>query len=168
MVRELKSTGPAGPIILSVFGAVWAILGLYLSSASPATWLGPVAIGVILISVVVWRSRGLTPPPPAEGKRIGKLVGIWSGIEGVAIFISINFCANLGRPDLILAAICLIVGLHFFPLARSLPVPLYYWSCALLSVLGLAGLLASSLVSPPVVAFGAALILWVTVVRILV
>ncbi len=167
MSRELKSTGPAGPIILSVFGAVWAILGLSLSSASPAMWLVPVAIGAILIWVVVRRSRGLTPPPLQEGKRIGKLVGFWSGIEGVAIFVSINLCANLGRPDLIMAATCLIVGLHFLPLARWLPVPLYYLSGALLSVLGLAGLFASALVSPPVVAFGAALVLWVTVVRIL-
>ena len=167
MAGELKSTGPAGPIILSVFGAVWAILGLNFSGLSAAMWLGPIAISVMLILIVIWRSRGLTPPLPEEGKRIAKLVGIWSGVEGVAIFVSINLCVSFGSPNLILAAICLMVGLHFLPLARWLPVPLYYLSGALLSALGIAGLLASNLVSPSLVAFGAALILWITVVRIL-
>ena len=167
MASSLRSTGPAGPIILTVFGMVWAIMGLRISGAPDMLWLGPIAIGIALIILVLRRSRGMAPPPAEEGKRIGKLVGIWSAVEGVGIFLAINICSNVGRPDLIMASICLIVGLHFVPLARGLPVPLYYTSAALLSGLGIAGLVASAIAGPAIVAIGAALVLWGTVLRIL-
>ena len=167
MAGSLKSTGPAGPIILSVFGAIWAVLGL-LSAGAAQAWIAvPVVIAVVLIAIVGSRSRGLAPRSAEEGARIGKLVGVWSGVEGVGIFVAINICARFGRPDLYLAAICLVVGLHFVPLARGLPVRLYYQSAALMSALGIAGLVDSALVAPSVVAFGAALVLWGTVLRVL-
>lgn len=167
MAGVLKSTGPAGPIILSLFGAVWAIVGLGFAGVSPLLWLVPMAIGIGMIGLVLRRSRGLVPPPPEEGRRIGKLVGIWSVVEGVAIFMAITICNTLGHPEWIVSSICLVVGLHFFPLARGLPVRLYYVSGAIMSVLGLAGLADLTLIAPSIaVALGAALVLWGTVLRI--
>lgn len=160
--QPLKSTGSAGPVILSIAAAIWAIAGLNLAQAQRITWLAPAIISAAIIAAVLAATRHHAPPPAAEEKRIGRLVGIWSGVEGVAIFLAINLCANLNRTRLIAAAICLIVGLHFVPLAKGLPVPAYYLTAALMTALGLAGILASAFVIPPAVALGAAAILWGT------
>jgi hypothetical protein len=168
MAGALQSAGPAGPIILALFGAVWAMVGLGFAGVSLMLWLVPIVISIGMIGLVLRRSQGLVPPPPEEGRRIGKLVGIWSGVEGVAIFVAITICNTLGHPEWIVSSICLVVGLHFFPLARGLPVRLYYVSGAILSVLGVAGLADLTPIAPSIaVALGAALVLWGTVLRIL-
>lgn len=168
MAGTLRSTGPAGPIILAVMGAIWAMVGLDYAGVPPVWWAAPVVIAGAIVALVVQRSRGLVPPPAAEGRRIGRLVGIWSGVEGVAIFVAINVCINLQRPDWVVPAICVIVGLHFLPLARGLPVRLYYATGAAMTVLGLLGLADLTLLAPAMmVAFGAALLLWGTALRVL-
>jgi hypothetical protein len=54
----------------------------------------------------------------AEEKKMGKWFGIIFGAEGLGIFIGINIVINLGHPDLVISTIALVVGLHFFPLAK--------------------------------------------------
>jgi hypothetical protein len=54
----------------------------------------------------------------AEEKRMGKWFGIIFGAEGLGIFIAINIVINLGHPELTMPVIALVVGLHFFPLAK--------------------------------------------------
>src|SRR6201995_4434029 len=54
----------------------------------------------------------------AEEKRNGKWFGIIFGAEGLGIFIGINVVINLGHADLTIPVIALVVGLHFYPLAR--------------------------------------------------
>src|ERR1700761_7052807 len=54
----------------------------------------------------------------AEEKRMGKWFGIIFGAEGLGIFIGINIVNNLGHPDLLFPVMALVVGLHFFPLAK--------------------------------------------------
>jgi len=54
----------------------------------------------------------------AEEKRIGKWFGIILGAEGLGIFVGINIVTNLGYPNLVIPTIALVVGLHFFPLAK--------------------------------------------------
>jgi len=54
----------------------------------------------------------------AEEKRMGKWFGIIFGAEGLGIFVGINIVINLGYPDLVIPTIALVVGLHFFPLAK--------------------------------------------------
>jgi len=54
----------------------------------------------------------------AEEKRIGKWFGIIFGAEGLGIFVGVNIVVNLGYPDLVIPTIALVVGLHFFPLAK--------------------------------------------------
>jgi hypothetical protein len=54
----------------------------------------------------------------AEGKRAGKWFGIIFGAEGLGIFVAINVVVNLGHADLTIPAIALVVGLHFYPLAK--------------------------------------------------
>ena len=54
----------------------------------------------------------------AEGKRTGKWFGIIFGAEGLAIFVAINIVINLGHADLTIPVIALVVGLHFYPMAK--------------------------------------------------
>jgi hypothetical protein len=54
----------------------------------------------------------------AEEKRTGKWFGIIFGAEGLLIFVGINIVINIGHADLTIPVIALIVGLHFYPLAR--------------------------------------------------
>jgi hypothetical protein len=54
----------------------------------------------------------------AEEKKMSKWFGIIFGAEGVGIFIGINVVINIGHPDLTIPVIALVVGLHFYPLAK--------------------------------------------------
>jgi len=54
----------------------------------------------------------------AEEKKMGKWFGIIFGVEGLGIFIAINVVINLGHPDLVIPVMALVVGLHFYPLAK--------------------------------------------------
>lgn len=49
---------------------------------------------------------------------MGKWFGIIFGAEGVGILIGINVVTNIGHSDLVIPVIALVVGLHFYPLAR--------------------------------------------------
>jgi hypothetical protein len=54
----------------------------------------------------------------AEAKRSGKWFGIIFGAEGLGIFIAINIVTNMGHANLTIPVIALVVGLHFYPLAK--------------------------------------------------
>lgn len=73
----------------------------------------------------------------ARGKKMGKTFGIVFGIEGVAIPIT---CAILGitnHSQYILPAIALIVGLHFYPMARIFDRTIDYYIATWTSLVGL-------------------------------
>jgi hypothetical protein len=59
-----------------------------------------------------------TDEDKAEGKKTGMWFGIIFGIEGLLIFIAINVVINLGHADLSIPVIALVVGLHFYPMAK--------------------------------------------------
>ncbi|AEV83662.1 hypothetical protein ACWT_2779 [Actinoplanes sp. SE50] len=48
----------------------------------------------------------------------------------------------LDKPDVAVAWVALVVGVHFAPLAWAWRMPFYYWLAALMAALGLGGLLA--------------------------
>jgi hypothetical protein len=93
-------------------------------------------------------------------------VGLWSTIEVVALLITANLLEKLHRPDLMMPCGAIIVGLHFFPLARGIPVRLYHATGAGLVIVGLAGLLLPATDRAIVVGMGAALVLWATALLI--
>ena len=158
-----------GAIIMGVFAAIWWLVGVRASGhASPLTYGIPlVATGLIVIAALRGRNR-LAQAPPEEQARRGRLVGIASAVEGLAIFVAVNVLANLGRSDYAAPVIAIIVGLHFVPLAQRLPAHLYYGTGALLSVLGVCGF---AIRAPDqrvlIVSVGAACVLWLTCVIVL-
>lgn len=160
---------PAGALIMSVFAAVWCVVGM---RASGTGWLGAIlpALGITgaLVLVALRLGRNASPLSEAEQSRQGRLVGWASAAEGVAILIAANVLANTGHRALTASAVAIIVGLHFVPLARGLPAPSYYATAALLVGIGIAGALAAD----PTrhvrdVSIGAAVVLWATAASVL-
>ena len=155
----------AGVVILSVFAAVWAIAGLISIDADWWLWLLPIVISAALAS---WCWRIVIPAEdPAEGKRIGRLVGFWSAIQGVAIFVAANVVTWLGQPTMIGPAICCIVGLHFLPLARGMPRPLYYGTGAVMVLAGVVAIALPIAWRLPTVGLIGSVTLWLTSVAII-
>ncbi len=154
---------------MGVFAAVWWLVGVRASGyTSPLTYVIPLVVtGLIAIAALRGRAR-FEQVPPEEHARRGRLVGIASGIEGLAILLAVNVLAHIGRSDYAAPVIAIIVGLHFVPLAQRLPASLYYGTGALLTALGICGLA----VRHPdqrllIVSVGAACVLWLTCVVVL-
>lgn len=145
-------------LVLTVFATAWAWAALYLSGGPPSLIFLPIALSLALLAWG-WRGSGLFP---SRGARVGKVVGLWSAIEVIALLIAANVLQTVGRGDLMLPAGAIIVGLHFFPLARGIPVRLYYATGAGLVLAGLAGLLLPAAERPMAVGMSAALVLWAT------
>ena len=145
-------------LVLTTFAALWACMALRLSGAAPGLIFIRIALSLALL-VSGWRGAGVFP---ARGRRVGKLVGLWSFIEVVALIVTANILQNAGRVDLIFAACAIIVGLHFFPLAHGIPTRLYYATGAGFLFAGFIGLLLPAAERPLVVGIGAALVLWAT------
>ncbi|CAM5594131.1 hypothetical protein [Streptomyces narbonensis] len=157
-----------GAIVLAVFGLVWALAGGSGIAAGPVS----VAVGVLGVVVaagaVVVAFRGTRGPV----NRLVRLpekwnrgVGLVNGAELLAIFAVIAASNASGHAEFIPVGICLVVGLHFFPLARLFDQPQYTWTAGLLTAVSLVGLgvLAaggSAETVRAVVGLGAALVLW--------
>ncbi len=110
---------PTGAAIMSVFAAVWWIAGARTSGhGSRLMTLVPLFVTGAILGVAVRRMRQPDRTSPAEHSRQGRLVGWASAAEGVAILVTVNVLANVGQQAWAVPSIAIIVGLHFFPLAR--------------------------------------------------
>lgn len=148
--------------VLNIFAAIWGAAGIIMGHA-PA-WLAVVPIAISL-ALLFWSSRQpVGTGDPIEGNHVGRVVGIATAIEGVAIFLVLNVLINLHMMTLILPAIAIIVGLHFIPIARWVPIPLYYRTGAGLIVVGLAAWFFPPEHRSIATGVAAALVLWASCV----
>ncbi|WP_428327523.1 hypothetical protein [Mucilaginibacter sp.] len=117
----------SGMVMMAAFTTIWAILAYNGLSNNPARFalvIFPILSLVFLINALkLFRMAKYYPPLTseadiAEEKRVGKWFGIIFGAEGLGIFIAINIVINLGHPELTMPVIALVVGLHFYPLAK--------------------------------------------------
>jgi hypothetical protein len=135
--KSLKENSPILPAIairsvatglfmMTFFTGLWASIaygGLYRSAFR-------VIIFFFIILMFIFIMQGIkflriskkypavqSPEDAAEGKKMGMWFGIIFGAEGLFIFLAINLVNNLGHPDLIIPAIALVVGMHFYPMA---------------------------------------------------
>jgi hypothetical protein len=149
-------------VIMAGFAAVWWIGGGVVGHAP----LGLVAVGpaisVILIFVARARLKNAPQPGPDERKRAGRIIGWASGVEGLALALAGHLLITAGLSAYVASAIAVIVGLHFLPLAKLLPVPIYYLTALLLVLAGLAGLAIDVAHRPLAISMTAAVVLWLT------
>ena len=153
-----------GAVVLNIFATIWWIVGAVTLNWSPALSIG-VPVVILLYLFLIQKKSGtmLVNQSEQESRRIGRLVSIASSIEGIAIFITVNILANLGKSELLLPIIAIIVGLHFLPLARWIPSTVYYYTAVVLILLGTIGLCnVDSILRMIIVCFGSALTLWLT------
>lgn len=172
MPRALIDGVVLGLVLMAVFTTAWAANTL-------GTWPG--ALGTSLTAVAVaasaWfvvsaarlvRHRGrasaaASPEELARQRRSGRAFGWVFTAEAVLIVAAANVLGRTGRPDLVLPVVALVVGLHFYPMARIFQRRIDTWLATGLSAVGLAGLLALLLTSASrdtvwgLVAVGAAL-----------
>lgn len=150
--------------VLTIFAAIWGALGVIDIGLSPVLAVVPVGISAALL---FWATRQVPAPiDDAAQARIGRVVGRWSAVEGLAIVAVVIICQNIGAADAIVPVIAIIVGLHFLPLARGIPVPFYYATGVAMVATGGAALLLSEPARIGVTGFGSAIILWVSCVAL--
>jgi hypothetical protein len=153
-----------GNLVLVVMAAVWCDLGFVLTRA-PWSWFVVPPVVSVAILIIALRVFARVPARSAEERRrIGKLVGLWSAAEGIAFAIVGTILANTGLMARIPAALAVIVGLHFLPLARGTPNRLYYATGTAMMAAGLANMVAPAEFGVRALAIACALILWGTAV----
>ncbi len=148
-------------VFMAGFAAAWWVAGIALGHEP----LGLAAIGPAISAVfILAAARGLPKAEldAGERKRRGRTVAWIGAVEGAAIAVAIRLLPGLGLADLVFPAVAMIVGLHFVPLARLLPMRIYYLSAVLLVLVAVAGLFAPPADRPFVVGAAAAITLWLT------
>ena len=118
-----------GAMIMSFWGTVFAIAGIVQLDSARSPYL---AIPVAVFAAFAVYARSVHRAISGQGQirkltqRAEKVVQ-WATIgEGVGILIAINVANNLGHPELKLAAIALVAGLHFLPMAYGIPFRQFY------------------------------------------
>lgn len=108
---------------------------------------------------VVGRCGTGAVPASERPSRVGRIIGRSAAGEGVGIFLAVNIVMNLGRPDLVLPAIALVIGLHFPPMAYANPFRLFYATGASLLLVAI-GFALPQPAATVVTIVAAALMLW--------
>ena len=154
----------SGIIILNIFAALWAVLALHEAQQPWWEMLFPAFLSIGLINWAMVRTANDAKPDPEVRKRTMRVVAMASAAEGLLIFVAVNVLAYLHHTDLTIAVIAVIVGIHFWPLARGLKAPIY-WTTGLVMVLVAIGCVLAITTQPlrdVAIAFGSAIILWLS------
>ncbi len=141
-----------GSVVAIAFGTVFVLVN---SGGLPAPW--PLVIRVIGLLVAALLVGGLVlvvhggssaAPAPASGF-VDRHYWLIVALEAGALFGGLAVVNGvLHRTAVSVAWVALVVGVHFFGLARIWHMPLYHWLAAAMTILGLAGLLIYALGGP--------------------
>ncbi|QJE01844.1 hypothetical protein HH212_18960 [Massilia forsythiae] len=152
--------GARGAVVMGFFGAVFAALTMHLQ------WqLGGVMLALpFIVFLAIGAAAAHTLRSEGDGivlsERTRKAL-VWSSTgEGIGIFIAANVVANLHRPDLLLPAIALVVGLHFLPIAHAAAFRPFYVLGAFLLLAAAIGFAVAAPLGGDIAGIAAALALW--------
>jgi hypothetical protein len=160
-----------GILVLALFAILWAVVG---ASGLPSDLASGARIAGVIISAAIIAVAFRPGRPMAERRRNQpdgwyRRVGLINLVQAAAIALVVLGFITAQVPQLVPPVVCVIVGLHFFPLARLFDQPQYLWTAAGGCAAGIAGLLlliagAGFETSRTVVGLGAAVTLWLTTV----
>ena len=151
-----------GITVLSVMAAIWCLLGLVLTQAPLVWFAAPLLVSSAFILVARGRLRSAPPRSVAEEQRVGKIMGRCIAFEGVGITLTATVLANTGLAAFIPADIAVFVGLHLLPMARGLPVRLYYATAGLMIAAGVSNVLEPSQFGIRPLSLTCGVVLWLT------
>jgi hypothetical protein len=162
-----------GALVLALFAVLWAAVG---ASGMPADLAPGIRIAGVVISaavILVAFRPGVAPGERRRRQPVGwyRMVGLVNLVQACAIALVVLGFITAEVPQLVPPVVCLIVGLHFSPLARLFDQPQYLWTAAGGCAAGVAGLLMLAAgteleTSRIVVGLGAAGTLWLTAARL--
>ncbi|WP_375393907.1 hypothetical protein [uncultured Sphingomonas sp.] len=152
--------GAWGAIIMGFFGAVFAALTMHWqwhAAGLPLTIPFTVFAAIALAAAHVIRLPGTGIVPSERARR----AIMWSSIaEGIGLFLAANIVINLHRPDLLLPAMALVVGLHFLPIAFAATFRPFCVLGAALILSAIVGLIAPAPLGGALAGLTSALGLW--------
>jgi hypothetical protein len=129
-----------GGIFLSLFGATWLCGGVYAYAGINAWLLAAIVTAGTLMTawaIATFRARRRAfagTADAAAGKRVRKGFMIVNAVQWTVIGLAVLLLNLTDHVAWILPAVILVVGLHFFPLAR-----LFHYRGYILTALALAG-----------------------------
>lgn len=140
----------SGLLMMAIFTLMWT--GMAFGSLYPAkSWYALLIFplfsilfvinAVRLFSISKYFPKLTSDADKAEGKRSGMWFGIIFGAEGLGIFIAVNIVINLGHADLVIPVIALVVGLHFYPMARLFKRTIDYYLATWSTLIAITGIL---------------------------
>ena len=156
-----------GVLFLSGFGALWFLLGLAASQglSLPTACALAAGLAALVAGAVLLRRRSAALPPstldPEEQRRAGRTFGRVNAVQWAAIVLIAVVLGRLHLDAYTPAAVTVVVGLHFFPLARLFRSPQHHVTGAALVLWGaLCLLLVPRDVLQSTTAFGTGAVLW--------
>jgi hypothetical protein len=150
-------------VFMAGFAAAWWVMGLGLHAPVGQLAIGPV-VSVAMILFARRRLKNAPPVPEASAARRGRIIGWALAGEGAAIALTSHLLVKAGLAAFIVPAVAIIVGLHFLPLAKLLPVKIYYVAGVLITLAGVAGLVVDAPHRVVITGLSAAVLLWLTCV----
>jgi hypothetical protein len=156
--------GSWGAMIMSFFGAMFVALTLYwqwhvtgLALAIP--FIAFAAIALAAVYVIRLPGAGIVPSERAERAIM------WSSIaEGIGLFLASEIVINLHRPELLLPAMALVVGLHFLPIAYAAAFRPFYLLGTALVLAAFAGFVVRAPAGGAIAGIAAASALWIAAI----
>jgi len=156
--------GAWGVVVMSFFGAVFAALTIYWQwHVSSGTLALPFVVFAIvgLVAAHVIRLPGTGIIPTAKTQR----ALIWSSMaEGGGMFVASNLVINLHRPDLLLPAMALVVGMHFLPIALAASFRPFYILGVALILSAIIGFIVGAPTGGAIAGFMAGAGLWIAAI----
>ncbi|MET7833686.1 hypothetical protein ABZS44_12725 [Micromonospora sediminicola] len=134
-----------GSLVAISFGTVFVLVN---SGGLAAPWPLVVRVTGLLVAALLlvglFRvARRETPAPEREAAGfMDRRYWLVVALEAVALFGGLSVINNvLDRPEVAVAWVAVVVGVHFFGLAAVWRMPRYHWLGAVMTALGIAGFL---------------------------
>jgi len=146
--REAISAPALGSLLMGIFTTAWASIanvGFY--GRDHYVFLSLFVLFALLFltnAISLLRASKRYPvATSAADKERKKKTGMWFGIifglEGITIPIAVNIVIFLGHAELVIPAMALVVGLHFYPMATIFKRKIDYYLATWATVIALTG-----------------------------
>src|SRR5262245_20772404 len=141
----------AGHVVVVTFGALWSIAPLFLLPVRELARVVLIATVVaaaaaVLVIALLLRRTLRTRTPRRVRPRAGRTFNLVNVAQTVLIVGAVFALVRTGRPGLIPVVTCLVVGLHFLPLAWIFDLSIFWVTGSVLIALAAAAAAGTQLV----------------------